>query len=137
MKRKMPPAAGGMDQFNNPASIEAHYAATGLEIFQDTDGKVSHVVVALGTSGTAMTFRGKGRPSSRRLAVTTKPLQLSPGVVTVVPGRAKNVQRPVGSVTPSSRYGMPSRGARTAVGSAARPGVGTRTGKSASRQTIN
>ncbi len=43
-----------MDQFNNPASIEAHYGATALEIYEDTGGKVTHVVVALGTSGTAM-----------------------------------------------------------------------------------
>jgi len=43
-----------MDQFNNPASIEAHYSATALEIYEDTAGKVTHVVVALGTSGTAM-----------------------------------------------------------------------------------
>ncbi len=43
-----------MDQFNNPASIEAHYAGTAEEIFAATDGAVSHVVAALGTSGTAM-----------------------------------------------------------------------------------
>jgi len=43
-----------MDQFNNPASIEAHYASTAVEIFEGTQGKVTHVVAALGTSGTAM-----------------------------------------------------------------------------------
>jgi cysteinyl-tRNA synthetase len=43
-----------MDQFNNPASIEAHYAGTAEEIFAATGGAVTHVVVALGTSGTAM-----------------------------------------------------------------------------------
>jgi cysteinyl-tRNA synthetase len=43
-----------MDQFNNPASTEAHYLGTGLEIWEQTGGKVSHVVIALGTSGTAM-----------------------------------------------------------------------------------
>ncbi|BAH76563.1 cysteine synthase [Solidesulfovibrio magneticus] len=43
-----------MDQFNNPASIEAHYAATAVEIFESTGGAVTHVVAALGTSGTAM-----------------------------------------------------------------------------------
>lgn len=43
-----------MDQFNNPASIEAHYAATGREIYEDTEGRVTHVVAALGTSGTVM-----------------------------------------------------------------------------------
>jgi len=43
-----------MDQFNNPASIEAHYASTAVEIFEATAGKVTHVVAALGTSGTVM-----------------------------------------------------------------------------------
>ncbi|MDO9631975.1 MAG: cysteine synthase, partial [Humidesulfovibrio sp.] len=43
-----------MDQFNNPASIEAHYNGTGLEIWEQTGGEVTHVVATLGTSGTAM-----------------------------------------------------------------------------------
>ena len=42
------------DQFNNPASIEAHYRGTGQEIWDQTEGKVTHVVITLGTSGTAM-----------------------------------------------------------------------------------
>ncbi len=43
-----------MDQFNNPASIAAHYDGTGLEIWQQTNGGLTHVVATLGTSGTAM-----------------------------------------------------------------------------------
>lgn len=43
-----------MDQFNNPASIAAHYEGTGPEIWQQTGGQVTHVVATLGTSGTAM-----------------------------------------------------------------------------------
>ena len=43
-----------MDQFNNPVSIEAHYNGTGLEIWEQTGGAVTHAVVTLGTSGTAM-----------------------------------------------------------------------------------
>ncbi len=43
-----------MDQFNNPASIEAHYLGTGPEIWEQTGGKVTHAVATLGTSGTAM-----------------------------------------------------------------------------------
>jgi len=43
-----------MDQFNNPASIKAHFDGTGLEIWEQTGGKVTHVVATLGTSGTAM-----------------------------------------------------------------------------------
>jgi cysteinyl-tRNA synthetase len=43
-----------MDQYNNPACIEAHYRGTGQEIWEQTEGKVTHVIVCLGTSGTAM-----------------------------------------------------------------------------------
>ncbi|BCS90130.1 cysteine synthase [Pseudodesulfovibrio sediminis] len=43
-----------MDQFNNPASIDAHYNGTGLEIWNQTNGSVTHCVMTLGTSGTAM-----------------------------------------------------------------------------------
>ncbi|MFP4169131.1 MAG: cysteine synthase [Desulfonatronovibrionaceae bacterium] len=43
-----------MDQFNNPASIYAHYKGTGREIWEQTSGKVTHVVVCLGTTGTIM-----------------------------------------------------------------------------------
>ncbi len=42
------------DQFNNPASIEAHYQGTGREIWEQTEGRVTHVVAALGTTGTIM-----------------------------------------------------------------------------------
>jgi cysteinyl-tRNA synthetase len=42
------------DQFNNPANPAAHQFGTGPEIYDQTDGKVSAVVVTLGTSGTAM-----------------------------------------------------------------------------------
>jgi cystathionine beta-synthase len=43
-----------MDQYNNPASIEAHYNGTGREIWEQTGGEVTHAVATLGTSGTAM-----------------------------------------------------------------------------------
>lgn len=43
-----------MDQFNNLASIAAHYLGTGQEIIAQTEGQITHVVVTLGTSGTAM-----------------------------------------------------------------------------------
>jgi len=43
-----------MDQFNNPASIAAHYRTTAQEIWDQTEGRATHVVASLGTSGTVM-----------------------------------------------------------------------------------
>jgi len=46
------------DQYNNPANWQAHYNTTGVEIWQQTAGEVTHFVAGLGTSGTLM---GTGR----------------------------------------------------------------------------
>ena len=46
------------DQYNNPANWRAHYETTGVEIFEQTAGRVTHFVAGLGTSGT---FIGAGR----------------------------------------------------------------------------
>ena len=54
MAREHPELYFLTDQFNNPANWQAHYNTTGPEIWRQTSGKVSHVVVTLGTSGTAM-----------------------------------------------------------------------------------
>ena len=54
LAREQPERYVLMDQFNNPASIEAHVQGTAREIWEQTKGQVSHVVTALGTSGTAM-----------------------------------------------------------------------------------
>jgi cysteine synthase B len=42
------------DQYNNPANWKAHYEGTGPEIVQQTGGRLTHFVAALGTSGTFM-----------------------------------------------------------------------------------
>ncbi|MDX1992460.1 MAG: cysteine synthase family protein [bacterium] len=42
------------DQYNNPANWQAHYNTTGVEIWNQTHGKVTHFVAGLGTSGTFM-----------------------------------------------------------------------------------
>jgi cysteine synthase B len=40
------------DQYSNPANWQAHYHGTAEEIWQQTDGRVTHFVAMLGTSGT-------------------------------------------------------------------------------------
>src|SRR5712671_2422812 len=42
------------DQYNNPANWKAHYDGTGLEILAQTDGRITHFVACMGTSGTFM-----------------------------------------------------------------------------------
>lgn len=43
-----------MNQFGNPDNYLAHYKTTGPEIWQDTKGKVTHFVSAMGTTGSIM-----------------------------------------------------------------------------------
>lgn len=40
------------DQYNNPENWRSHFRSTGVEIFHQTGGKITHFVAGLGTSGT-------------------------------------------------------------------------------------
>lgn len=82
------------DQYNNPSNPAAHYHTTGVEIWEQTRGKVTHFIAGLGTSGTLM---GTGRrlkefnPNIRVIAVEpTTPIHGLEGLkhmdTAIVPG---------------------------------------------------
>lgn len=43
-----------MNQFSNPDNYLAHYKTTGPEIWRDTNGRITHFVSAMGTTGSIM-----------------------------------------------------------------------------------
>ena len=52
------------DQYNNPANWRAHFDTTGPEILEQTTGRITHFVAAMGTSGS---FVGIGRRLKREM----------------------------------------------------------------------
>ncbi|MHB8632361.1 MAG: PLP-dependent cysteine synthase family protein [Thermoplasmatota archaeon] len=60
-------------QYYNPANPKAHHASTGPEIWQQTDGKVTHFVAGMGTGGT---ISGTGRFLHQKAKKAKRPLQV-------------------------------------------------------------
>jgi cysteine synthase B len=56
LAEKMRDAGEGiiLDLFANPDNPQAHYESTGPEIWRDTQGKVTHFIATMGTTGTIM-----------------------------------------------------------------------------------
>ena len=49
---KETPNAWYVNQYDNPSNTQAHYDSTGPEIWKQTEGKITHLVVGVGTGGT-------------------------------------------------------------------------------------
>ena len=72
-----------LDQFGNPDNPLAHYAGTGPEIWRDTEGKVTHFVATMGTTGTIMgcsRFLKEKNPAIQVIGVQPKDGAQVPGI---------------------------------------------------------
>jgi len=56
-----------LDQYSNPANPRAHELTTGPEIWSQTDGRVTHFVAGVGTSGTIVGVSAALRPRGVRI----------------------------------------------------------------------
>ena len=72
-----------LDQFANPDNPLAHYVGTGPEIWRDTQGKVTHFVATMGTTGTIMgcsRFLKEQNPAIQVIGVQPQPGAQVPGI---------------------------------------------------------
>ncbi|HUU50981.1 MAG TPA: cysteine synthase family protein [Nitrospinota bacterium] len=56
-------------QYNNPANVLAHYKTTGLEILEQTNGKITHFITGVGTSGTLMGTRKRLKEFDEKIQI--------------------------------------------------------------------
>jgi cysteine synthase B len=72
-----------LDQFANPDNPIAHYEGTGPEIWRDTEGRITHFVSSMGTTGTIMgvsRFLKERNPSIRIIGVQPEEGSQIPGI---------------------------------------------------------
>lgn len=72
-----------LDQFGNMDNPQAHYEGTGPEIWRDTEGKVTHFVSSMGTTGTIMgtsRFLKEKNPDIRIIGVQPEEGAQIPGI---------------------------------------------------------
>jgi len=72
-----------LDQFANPDNPLAHYEGTGPEIWVDTEGRITHFVSSMGTTGTIMgvsRFLKEKNPKIQIVGVQPSPGSQIPGI---------------------------------------------------------
>lgn len=72
-----------LDQFANPDNPRSHYEGTGPEIWRDTEGRITHFVSSMGTTGTIMgcsRFFKEKNPSIQIVGVQPEEGSQIPGI---------------------------------------------------------
>jgi cysteine synthase B len=72
-----------LDQFANPDNPRAHYEGTGPEIWRDTQGRITHFVSSMGTTGTIMgtsAFLREKNPAVQIIGVQPEGNSRIPGI---------------------------------------------------------
>jgi len=72
-----------LDQFGNPDNPRAHYEGTGPEIWRDTEGRITHFISSMGTTGTIMgasRFLKEKNPSVEIVGVQPRDGACIPGI---------------------------------------------------------
>jgi len=72
-----------LDQFANPDNPLSHYTGTGPEIWRDTQGRITHFVATMGTTGTIMgvsRFLKEKNPAVQIIGVQPKEGSSVPGI---------------------------------------------------------
>lgn len=72
-----------LDQFGNQDNPRSHYEGTGPEIWRDTEGKITHFVSSMGTTGTIMgtsKFLKEKNPDIQIVGVQPKDKSKIPGI---------------------------------------------------------
>lgn len=75
-----------LDQFSNPDNPLAHYEGTAPEIWRDTEGKITHFVSSMGTTGTIM---GCSRYFKEKLQSPVEIIGVQPEEGAQIPGIRK------------------------------------------------
>lgn len=56
-----------VNQYHNQKNVEAHFNSTGPEIWNDTDGKITHLIAGIGTGGTMSGMAGYLKKKNKKI----------------------------------------------------------------------